>query len=78
MADDNGVTRREFSDLKTEVRDLAKLLNEVDREGSAATKRLQRDHDKLDATVAWIIRGFIASIGLAVLVWVIIQGQSSP
>jgi len=75
--DGNGVTRREFEDLKRDLRDLENLVNKIDREGSVATGRLQRDHDKLDSTVAWIIRGFIASIGLAILVWVIIQGQGT-
>jgi len=72
----NGVTRREFERLERKLDALEALIYKIDREGSAATKRLEREHDKLDGTVAWIIRGFIAAIGLAILVWVIIQGQS--
>jgi len=71
----NGVTRREFERLERKLDALEALIYKIDREGSAATKRLEREHDKLDGTVAWIIRGFIAAIGLAILVWVIIQGQ---
>jgi hypothetical protein len=72
----DGVTRREYERLERKVDALESLIYKIDREGSAATKRLEREHDKLDGTVAWIIRGFIAAIGLAVLVWVIIQGQA--
>ena len=75
--DHNGVTRREYERLERKVDALESLIYKIDREGSVATKRLEREHDKLDATVAWIVRGFIAAIGLALIVWVITQGQGA-
>jgi hypothetical protein len=87
--DGNGVTRREFEELRQDVRDLRAELRRIDREGSAATGRLvdrvivlsKALDDLKDEDVAdlkdfnkWFVRGLIASVLLAVVVAFVLQG----
>lgn len=76
------VTRREIDDLRQDLRDLRETVRELDREGSAATRTLTIRHEDLkavvsevNATVTWIIRGFIVAFVLAVILAVYLKGH---
>lgn len=74
---ENGITRREFDRALDAIEELERQINQIDRDGSAGLRRLTVDVNELRGTVNWIIRGFIAGIGLALIVYVLIQGGAS-
>jgi len=78
----NGVTRREFEDARADIRDLRREVARLEREGSAATKRLADrvdDHRDDIADVKdfnkWLVRGMIASVLIALAVAFVLQGS---
>jgi hypothetical protein len=73
---ENGVPRREFDDLRGEVRE-----QRLERDGSAASQRLGDRVDDLRDDVAdvrdfnkWLVRGLVGAVLIAVVVAFVLQG----